>query len=41
MRRGELAIGRFAEYLNITQHVAMRFVEQEVPDGEDVQVTPA
>jgi Zn-dependent peptidase ImmA (M78 family)/transcriptional regulator with XRE-family HTH domain len=41
MRRGELAIGRFAEYLNITRHEAMRFVEQEIPDGEEVQVTPA
>lgn len=41
MRRGELAIGRFAEYLNITRHEAMHFVEQEIPDGEEVQVTPA
>jgi Zn-dependent peptidase ImmA (M78 family)/transcriptional regulator with XRE-family HTH domain len=41
MRRGEMSIGRFAEYLNITRHEAMRFVEQEVPDGEEVQVTPA
>jgi Zn-dependent peptidase ImmA (M78 family) len=41
LRRGELAIGRFAEYLNISRHEAIRFVEQEVPDGEEVQVTPA
>jgi Zn-dependent peptidase ImmA (M78 family)/transcriptional regulator with XRE-family HTH domain len=41
LRRGEIAIGRFAEYLNISRHEAMRFVEQEVPDGEEVQVTPA
>ena len=41
MRRGELAIGRFAEYLGITRQEAMRFVEQELPDGEEVQITPA
>ena len=41
LRRGELATGRFAEYLNISRHDAMRFVEQEVSDGEEVQVTPA
>jgi hypothetical protein len=41
LRRGEFAIGRFAEYLNINRQEAMRFVEQEVPDGEEVQVTPA
>lgn len=41
MRRGEMAIGRFAEYLNITRQEAMRFVEQEVPDGEEVQITSA
>ena len=37
LRRGEIAIGRFAEYLNISRHEAMRFVEQEVPDGDEVQ----
>jgi Zn-dependent peptidase ImmA (M78 family) len=41
LRRGEIAIGRFAEYLNISRHEAMRFVEQEVPNGEEVQITPA
>ncbi len=41
LRHGELAIGRFAEYLNITRQEAMRFVEQEIPDGEEIQVTPA
>ena len=40
-RRGELSTGRFAEYLNISRQEAMRFVEQEIPDGEEVQVTPA
>lgn len=41
MRRGEIAIGRFAEYLNISRHEAMHFVEQEIPNGEEFQVTPA
>jgi Zn-dependent peptidase ImmA (M78 family)/transcriptional regulator with XRE-family HTH domain len=41
LRRGEIAIGRFAEYLDISRQEAMRFVEQEVPDGEEVQVAPA
>lgn len=40
-RRGELSTGRFAEYLNISRQEAMRFVEQEIPDGEEVQVTSA
>ena len=33
LRRGEVAIGRFAEYLNISRHEAMQFVEQEAPEG--------
>ncbi len=41
LRRGEIAIGRFAQYLNITRQEAMRFIEQEVPEGEEVLVTPA
>ena len=41
IRRGELSIGRFAEYLGITRQEARRFVEQEVPDGEEVQVATA
>ncbi len=41
MRRGEMSIGRFAEYLDMPRQKAMRFKEQETPDGEEVQVTPA
>jgi Zn-dependent peptidase ImmA (M78 family) len=41
LRRGEISIGRFAEYLSLSRHEAMRFVEQEAPDGEEVQVAPA
>jgi hypothetical protein len=40
LRRGEISTGRFAEYLNISRRHAMRFLEQEAPDGEEVQVTP-
>ncbi|MHB8899519.1 MAG: helix-turn-helix domain-containing protein [Thermoguttaceae bacterium] len=41
LRRGEIAIGRFAEYLDISRHEAMKFVEQEAPDSEEVQFAPA
>ena len=41
LRRGEMSLGRFAEYLNISRHEAMRFVQQETSDSEEVQVTPA
>jgi XRE family transcriptional regulator, fatty acid utilization regulator len=41
LRRGEIAIGRFAEYLGISRHEAMPFVEQEAQDDEEVQLAPA
>ena len=41
LRRGEIAIGRLAEYLNISRQEAMKFVEQEALDGEEVQIAPA
>lgn len=41
LRRGEISIGRFAEYLEISRQAAMKYVEQEIADGEEVQVTPA
>jgi Zn-dependent peptidase ImmA (M78 family) len=41
LRRGEIAIGRFAEYLGIGRHEAMQFVEQEAPSGEEAQISPA
>lgn len=34
LRSGDLAIGRFAEYLGITRGEAMKFVEQEAPLDE-------
>ena len=41
LRRGEISIGRFAEYLDISRQEAMRYIEQEIADDEEVQVTPA
>ena len=39
--RGEISVGRFAEYLEITRQQAMRVAEQEVRDGEEVSIAPA
>lgn len=39
LRRGEISIGRFAEYLQISRQEAMKFVEQEVADAEEVQIS--
>jgi len=41
LRRGEMSVGRFAEYLNISRQEAMQYVEQEIMDDEEVQITPA
>lgn len=41
LRHGEVSLGRFAEYLGITRREAMRYVEQEATDGEEVQVASA
>ncbi len=41
LRRGEISIGRCSEYLNLSRQEAMRFIEQEVTEGEEVQVTVA
>ena len=41
LRRGEMSIGRFAEYLSISRQEAMRYIEQEVTEDEEVQITPA
>ena len=40
-RRGELSIGRFAEYVGISRQEAMRMVEQEVTDDEEVPLALA
>jgi len=40
LRRGEFSIARFADYLDLTRQQAMRYVEQETPHREDVQLAP-
>lgn len=40
-RHGAISTGRFAEYLNISRQEAMRYVEQEVTEDEEVPVAPA
>jgi predicted HTH domain antitoxin len=41
LRRGEISIGRCAEYLGISRQQIMKYVEQEAPDNEEIQVAPA
>jgi XRE family transcriptional regulator, fatty acid utilization regulator len=41
LRRGELSIGRCAEYLGITRQQAMKYIEQEATDNEEIQVASA
>jgi len=41
LRSGDLAIGRFAEYLGITRGEAMKFVEQEAPLDEAMELPPS
>ncbi len=39
--RGEISVGRFAEYLAISRQEAVRYAEQEVADSEKVPLAPA
>ncbi|MFO7956461.1 MAG: XRE family transcriptional regulator [Candidatus Brocadiia bacterium] len=41
LRRGEMSIGRFAEYLEISRQEAMTYIEREAEDEEEIQLTPA
>ncbi len=41
LRRGELSIGRFAQYLEISRAKAMTYIEQEIEDEEEIEVSPA
>lgn len=41
LRHGDISMGRFAEYLNISRREATRYVQEEATDGEEVQVTPS
>jgi Zn-dependent peptidase ImmA (M78 family)/DNA-binding XRE family transcriptional regulator len=38
LRKGEIAIGRFAEYLGISRGEAMKYVEQEAPTDEALEL---
>jgi hypothetical protein len=39
--RGEVSVGRFAEYLEISRQEAARYAEQEIEGGEEVPIAPA
>lgn len=41
LREGKISQGKFAEYLGISRREAMRFVEQEALDNEEVAIPPA
>lgn len=41
LRQGKISIGRFAEYMGISRREAMKYVEQEVENGKDFELTPA
>jgi len=41
LRAGAISIGRFAQYLDIGRQEAMKYIQQEVTDDEEVPVAPA
>jgi XRE family transcriptional regulator, fatty acid utilization regulator len=41
LRKGELSIGRCAEYLGINRQQVMKYIELEATDNEEIQVAPA
>ncbi len=41
LRRGEISVGRCAEYLNTSRQQVMKYVEQEAGDNEEIQFAPA
>lgn len=41
LRRGEIAIGRFAEYMGISRRAAMEYIEQESVGDEAIELAPA
>jgi len=41
LHSGSMSIGRFAEYLEITRQAAMKCVQQEPTDGQEVPLAPA
>ena len=41
LNSGSMSIGRFAEYLEISRQAAMKYVQQEPTDGQEVPLAPA
>jgi predicted HTH domain antitoxin len=41
LRRGEISVGRCAEYLGISRQQVMKYVEQEATEDEEIQVASA
>ncbi|MCD4825791.1 MAG: XRE family transcriptional regulator [Phycisphaerae bacterium] len=41
LKYGEISIGRFAEYLDISRQKAMKYVEQEIVDDEKISIASA
>ena len=41
LRSGAMSVGRFASYLEISRQEAMKYLEQEATDGEEVPLAPA
>jgi Zn-dependent peptidase ImmA (M78 family) len=41
LHRGEISIGRFAEYIGISRQKAMTYLQQETLNHEEIQVPPA
>jgi Zn-dependent peptidase ImmA (M78 family)/DNA-binding XRE family transcriptional regulator len=41
LRAGELSLGRFTEYMEISRREARRYVQQEPVNDEEVQITPS
>ena len=41
LHRGEISVGRFAEYVGISRQKAMSYLQQETLNHEEIQVPPA
>lgn len=41
LRAGAMSIGRFAEYMEVPRQMAMKYVQQEPTDGQEVALAPA
>jgi XRE family transcriptional regulator, fatty acid utilization regulator len=41
LRRGEISLGRFAEYLDLSRHKAQQYLQEETYDDEPIEMPPA